>query len=114
MNVTVPILTPGGDQVSHAVDQGGGVRLDDDLRDEVPPPDIADGDHFCEGVQGVEGCVEFGALTGQALFSDLEGLVVVRVDVEEDTASCDSVWATLVATNPVGGNDDCVTMGVQV
>ena len=67
-------------------------------------------EHFCESSEGVDGCAEFSALTGRTRIVHLEGLVVVRVDVEEDAASCDGIRATVVATGAVGGNDDCVAV----
>ena len=39
---------------------------------------------------------------------------MVRIDVEEDAASSDGIWTTVVATGAVGGDDDCVAVCSEV
>ena len=72
------------------------------------------GEHFGESFEGVDGCVEFSALTGRTTIIEFEDLVVVRVDVEENAASSDGAWAAIVATGAVSGDDYCVAMRGEV
>jgi len=114
LSVHVPILAPGGDPRRHAVDQVSRVGFDDDLRDVAFVNEMAAGEHLGKSSQGVDGCAEFSALAGRPRILHLEGLVVVRVDVEEDAASSDGFWTTVVATGAIGGDDDCVAVGGEV
>lgn len=51
-------------------------------------------------------------MAGRTAVADQEGLVVDRVDVEEDSAGCSGVGVTVVAAGTVGGDDDGFAMSL--
>lgn len=112
--VEVPILTPGDDPRSQAVNQVSRVGLDDDFRDVALVLEVAAEEHFGISSQGVDRCVELSALAGRTAVERFEGFVVVGVDVEEDTAGGDGIGATVVATGAVGSDDDCMAVGAEI